>query len=171
MSVDKAYAEFLKGKKGAKIIAGVVDSGLDIDHEDLKGKIWTNKKEIPGNNIDDDKNGFVDDVHGWNFLGEATDENLELNRIVKKGDDGSETYKNAKAELDKKLAELNQQKPQVDMISKADKDIRDYLKKDKYTLADLKGITTTDAGLGRSKMVMTSIAMQACAGGCVRQVS
>ncbi len=161
MSVDKAYAEFLKGKKGTKIIVGVVDSGLDIDHEDLKGKIWTNKKEIPGNNIDDDKNGFVDDVHGWNFLGEATDENLELTRIVKKGDDGSETYKNAKAELDKKLAELNQQKPQVDMISKADKDIREYLKKDKYTIADLKGITTTDAGLGRSKMIMTSIAMQA----------
>jgi len=42
MSVDKAYAEFLKGKKGTKIIVGVIDSGLDIDHEDLKGKIWTN---------------------------------------------------------------------------------------------------------------------------------
>ena len=84
MSVDRAYTEFLKGKKGTKIIVGVIDSGLDIDHEDLKGKIWTNKKEIPGNNIDDDGNGFVDDVHGWNFLGEATKENLELTRIVKK---------------------------------------------------------------------------------------
>lgn len=161
MSVDKAYAELLKGKKGTKIIVGVVDSGLDIDHEDLKGKIWTNKKEIPENNIDDDKNGFVDDVHGWNFLGEATDENLELTRIVKKGDDGSEAYKNAKAELDKKLAELSQQKPQVDMISKADKDIRDYLKKDQYTIADLKAISTSDASLGRSKMIMLSIATQA----------
>jgi subtilisin family serine protease len=151
----------LKNKKGTKIIVGVVDSGLDIDHEDLKGKIWTNTKEIPGNNIDDDKNGFIDDVHGWNFLGEATDENLELTRIVKKGDDGSETYKAAKAELDKKLAEMNQQKPQVDLISKADKDVKAYLKKDKYTLEDLKAISTTDADLSKSKMIMSRIASQA----------
>jgi subtilisin family serine protease len=161
MSVDKAYKELLKGKKGTKIIVGIVDSGLDIDHEDLKGKIWTNTKEIAGNKKDDDGNGYVDDLHGWNFLGESTDENLELTRIVKKGDDGSQTYKAAKAELDQKLAEMNQQKPQVDMISKADKDIRTYLKKEKYTMTDLKAITTTDANLNQSKMIMTSIATQA----------
>ncbi|MEI7509432.1 MAG: S8 family peptidase [Flavobacterium sp.] len=161
MSVDKAYAEFLKGKKGTKIIVGVVDSGLDIDHEDLKGKIWTNTKEIPGNNIDDDKNGFVDDVHGWNFLGEATNENLELTRIVRKGDDGSEAYKTAKAELDKKLSGLTPQKQQVDMIVNADKDIRKFLNKEKYTVAELKAITSTEGTLSRSKMIMTSIASQA----------
>lgn len=161
MSVDKVYSELLKNKKATKIVVGVIDSGLDIDHEDLKGKIWTNTKEIPGNNIDDDKNGFVDDVHGWNFLGEATDENLELTRIVKKGDDGSETYKAAKAELDKKLTEISRQKPQVDMISKANKEIQAYLKKDKYTVAELKSIVTTEASLSRSKMIMSSIAAQA----------
>ena len=138
MSVDKVYSELLKNKKATKIIVGVIDSGLDIDHEDLKGKIWTNTKEIPGNNIDDDKNGFVDDVHGWNFLGEATDENLELTRIVKKGDDGSETYKAAKAELDKKITEISRQKPQVDMISKANKEIQAYLKKTNTPLQNLK---------------------------------
>jgi subtilisin family serine protease len=159
MSVDKAYAELLKGKKANKIIVGVIDSGLDIDHEDLKGKIWTNKKEIAGNNIDDDKNGFIDDVHGWNFLGEATNENLELTRILKKGDDGSENFKAAKAAFDKKLAEVNQQKPQVDMIIKADNAIKAELKKDKYTLADIKTITTTDSSLNQSKMIMMSIAM------------
>ena len=58
MSIDKAYAELLKGKKGSPIIVGVIDSGLDIDHEDLKGKIWVNKKEIAGNGIDDDKKWF-----------------------------------------------------------------------------------------------------------------
>ena len=57
MSVDKAYSEFLKGKKLNPIIVAVIDSGLDIDHKDLKGHIWVNKKEIPGNKIDDDKNG------------------------------------------------------------------------------------------------------------------
>lgn len=161
MSVDRAYTELLKKRKGTKIIVGVVDSGLDVDHPDLKGHIWTNTNEIPGNNIDDDKNGFVDDIHGWNFLGDATDMNLELTRIVKKGDDGSEEYKKAKAELDKKILELKQQKPQVNMIAKADQDIRSYLKKETYTKEDLKGISTTDAALNRSKMMMMSIATQA----------
>lgn len=161
MSVDRAYAELLTGKKGTKVIVGVIDSGVDIDHEDLKGRIWTNKKEIAGNKKDDDGNGYVDDINGWNFLGDAENENLELTRIVKKGDTSSPDYLAAKAELEAKLAELNQQKPQVDMISKAEKDVRTYLKKDTYTLADIKGITTTDPEMMKSKMIMTQIAMQA----------
>ena len=161
MSVDLAYATVLKGKKGTKVIVGVIDSGVDIDHEDLKSKIWVNKKEIPGNKKDDDNNGYVDDINGWNFLGEANDENLELTRIVKKGDTNSPDYQAAKAELDAKLAQMNQQKPQVDMIAKADQDMRQYLKKEKYTLADLKTVNTTDAELSKSKMIMTQIATQA----------
>ena len=160
MSVDKAYNELLKNKKGKKVIVGVIDSGIDISHEDLKGKIWTNKKEIAGNNKDDDNNGYIDDINGWNFLGESNDENLELTRIVKNGPN-TPGYAEAKAELDAKLAEMNQQKPQVDMIAKADKDIRTHLKKEVYTLADLKSITTTDANLNQSKMIMTSVATQA----------
>jgi cell wall-associated protease len=84
MSVDRVYAELLKGKKGKKVIVGVVDSGVDIDHEDLISVVWTNNKEIAGNGIDDDKNGYVDDIHGWNFLGDAGKENLEMTRILKK---------------------------------------------------------------------------------------
>ncbi len=160
MSVDKAYNELLKNKKSKKVIVGVIDSGIDISHEDLKGKIWTNKKEIAGNKKDDDNNGYIDDINGWNFLGESNDENLELTRIVKKGPN-TPGYAEAKAELDAKLAEMNQQKPQVDMIAKADKDIRTHLKKEVYTLADLKAITTTDANLNQSKMIMMSIATQA----------
>lgn len=160
MSVDKAYNQLLKNKKGTKVIVGVIDSGIDISHEDLKGKIWTNKKEIAGNKKDDDNNGYIDDINGWNFLGESNDENLELTRIVKKGPN-TPGYAEAKAELDAKLAEMNQQKPQVDMIAKADKDIRTHLKKEVYTLADLKAITTTVASLNQSKMIMMSIATQA----------
>jgi len=72
MSVDKAYAELLKNKKGTKVIVGVIDTGVDINHEDLKSVIWTNKKEIPNNGKDDDKNGYIDDIHGWNFIGGKT---------------------------------------------------------------------------------------------------
>ena len=68
ISLNKAYS-FLKGKKSSTVIVGVIDSGIDTLHEDLKSVLWTNKKEIPGNGIDDDGNGYVDDVHGWNFLG------------------------------------------------------------------------------------------------------
>ncbi len=84
MSVDKAYAEILNGRKGETVIVGVIDSGVDIEHEDLKDKIWINKKEIPGNGKDDDKNGYVDDVHGWNFLGDIVEENMEYVRYMKK---------------------------------------------------------------------------------------
>jgi cell wall-associated protease len=68
-SVNRAYTELLKGKKSHTVIVAVIDEGVDITHEDLQGHIWTNKKEIQGNNIDDDKNGYTDDIHGWNFLG------------------------------------------------------------------------------------------------------
>ena len=84
MSVDKAYAELIPSLKGTKVIVAVIDSGVDIEHEDLKNVIWTNTKEIPNNGIDDDKNGYIDDVHGWNFLGDIVGENLEFVRIIKR---------------------------------------------------------------------------------------
>ncbi len=84
MSVDKAYAEIIKKQKGQTVIVGVIDSGIDIEHEDLKNVIWTNEDEIPNNGIDDDNNGYVDDIHGWNFLGNIVAENMEYVRILKK---------------------------------------------------------------------------------------
>ena len=75
---DKAYELLLKDKTPRKkVVVAVIDSGVDIEHEDLQGKIWTNTKEIAGNGIDDDRNGYVDDVHGWNFIGGADGSNIE----------------------------------------------------------------------------------------------
>ncbi|HEY6900485.1 MAG TPA: S8 family peptidase [Puia sp.] len=70
VSVNKAY-EFAKSKKlkSKTVLVAVIDSGVDTLHEDLKSILWTNPKEIPGNGIDDDHNGYVDDIHGWNFIG------------------------------------------------------------------------------------------------------
>src|SRR5580704_9715523 len=70
ISVNKAY-EFAKLKKlkSKTVLVAVIDSGVDTLHEDLKDILWTNTKEIPGNGIDDDHNGYVDDIHGWNFIG------------------------------------------------------------------------------------------------------
>jgi subtilisin family serine protease len=88
ISTEKAYKEIIKGKKSSPIIVAVIDGGIDIEHEDLKKVLWVNQKEIPGNGIDDDKNGYVDDVHGWNFIGSPKAnihyDNMEVIRLVNK---------------------------------------------------------------------------------------
>ncbi|HNP32030.1 MAG TPA: S8 family peptidase [Flavobacterium sp.] len=156
MSVDKAYTELLKGKKGTKVIVAVVDSGVDINQEDLKSVIWTNKKEIPNNGKDDDKNGFVDDVHGWNFLGNSNNENLEMTRILKKGDDGSETYKRALADYTEKMKDIQESKENVDLLLKADKTVADFLKKENYTISELKDMPSVKFDLYDAKRIMLS---------------
>lgn len=86
ISLDKAY-QLLKNMQSTPIIVAVIDSGVDTTHEDLKNILWTNTKEIPGNGIDDDHNGYVDDIHGWNFLGNKNGVNLK-----KDIDERSRTY-------------------------------------------------------------------------------
>lgn len=125
ISTEKAYNELLKGKKSTKVIVAVLDGGVDINHEDLKSVIWINKKEKAGNGKDDDKNGYIDDVNGWNFLGSdkgsVNNETLELTRLVRRDNEkfgkidaasvpaadlaAFETYQKNKAEFEKELAE------------------------------------------------------------------
>lgn len=86
ISAERAYKELLNNKKPReKIIVAVIDGGVDIKHEDLKDVLWINKKEIPGNGIDDDGNGYIDDINGWNFIGSKKGslayDNLEMTRI------------------------------------------------------------------------------------------
>ncbi|HLF34107.1 MAG TPA: S8 family peptidase [Cyclobacteriaceae bacterium] len=68
ISLNKAY-QLLQGRPSKTIIVAIIDSGVDIKHDDLNGNIWVNEDEVPGNDIDDDRNGYIDDVHGWNFIG------------------------------------------------------------------------------------------------------
>ena len=103
MSVEKAYNELIKNQKGEVVIVAVLDSGIDIDHDDLKENIWKNINEIPGNKIDDDNNGFIDDIYGWNYLGEAYFEQLELTRLLGKGTDFPEKEE-AQKDYDKRFA-------------------------------------------------------------------
>ncbi|HBX67672.1 MAG: peptidase S8 [Balneola sp.] len=88
--VEKAYAELLADKApGEKVIVAIIDSGTDIEHEDLEANVWVNEDEIPGNRTDDDGNGYVDDVYGWNFIGgpdgsHVNKDTYELTRLYSK---------------------------------------------------------------------------------------
>ncbi len=75
ISLDKAY-DFLKGRQSKTVVVAVIDSGVDTTQEDLKSILWHNPGEIPGNGIDDDHNGYVDDVYGWNFIGGKDGKNV-----------------------------------------------------------------------------------------------
>ena len=88
-SLNRAYSEIIKNKKGKQVIVAVIDTDIDINHEDLKSALWVNKNEIPNNGIDDDHNGYIDDINGWNFLGnpkggdDVIYSNTESTRIIR----------------------------------------------------------------------------------------
>lgn len=151
-SVDKAYSTLLADKKPKKtIIVAVIDGGVDIDHEDLKEKIWVNEDEIPGNNIDDDKNGYVDDVHGWNFIGNAqgqniNEENVEYTRLVK--DKNSPFYSEAKQLFDAEFEKRTQEKASIEkfqlVYNRAKAIIKGATNADVRSLEDINKIQTKD---------------------------
>ncbi|HLU24159.1 MAG TPA: S8 family peptidase [Longimicrobiales bacterium] len=69
-SVRRAYEELLAGRQPARtVVVAIIDSGIDIEHEDLKDNIWVNEREVPDSGQDEDGNGYVDDRFGWNFIG------------------------------------------------------------------------------------------------------
>jgi len=69
IGTNDLYNSIIKDQKASPVIVAVIDSGVDIEHEDLDDKIWVNHDEIPDNGIDDDNNGYIDDIYGWNFIG------------------------------------------------------------------------------------------------------
>lgn len=80
ISLDKWYSKNKKKPKNKNIVVAVIDTKIDLKHEDLLGQIWTNSKEIANNGIDDDNNGYIDDSTGWNFLGYKNGGSVVWNR-------------------------------------------------------------------------------------------
>jgi len=176
ISVERAY-DFLKGKTPTTVIVSVNDSGIDIEHEDLNYAVWNNEDEIPNNGKDDDKNGYVDDLHGYNFLsgasGQSAPEQLEITRLVAKlmplyegktinqvADKVEfEKYKKMKAEVDQKYQEAKGQLEFYGTLQKnliaADKAIQEKLGKKDYTVDEIMTLELGDDDANMGKMMMT----------------
>lgn len=181
ISIDKAY-EFLKAKKvkSNTVIVAVIDSGIDTTHEDLKPVLWVNKKEIPGNGIDDDKNGYIDDINGWNFLGSSDGKqnvekdsyeaarvyhkykskydgkDVDVSKLSKEEKFEYEMWKHSKEEVaggDSKTStmELVFLKRAYNNATKADSILRKAMGKEKYTGKELEAFTSDDADVKKAK--------------------
>ncbi len=168
ISTQQTYRELLAGKKGRTIIVAVLDSGVDFEHEDLKDVMWVNADEIPGNGIDDDNNGYVDDIHGWNFIGGANGQNVhhdtyEVTRLYvalqKKfeGKDPARLSKREKAEynkyleykavVEKKVAELSSTVKLYEATYQAVEALEKAIGKSPITLDDVKKFRSRDRTL------------------------
>ncbi len=183
ISLAKAY-DFIKSKKlkSKKITVAVIDSGIDTLHEDLKPVMWTNPKEIPGNGKDDDKNGYIDDIHGWNFIGGKDGRNVKEDSY-----EGARVYHNLKAKwegkevnpdslnaADKKsyetytraknkvVGDVNQEeieflKNMYPGLKAGDSVLRAQLGKEEYNGNDLKELTTTNPDAKKTRGFILSI--------------
>ena len=183
ISLDKAYG-FVKAKKikSKQVVVAVIDSGIDTLHEDLKPVMWTNPKEIPANGIDDDKNGYIDDVHGWNFIGGKDGRNVKkdsyeaarvYNRLkLKYGslvpDESSldsankadlELYKKAQQKIigDVNPAEIAFMKKLLPGFLKGDSVIAKDLGKTEYNCTDLEKYTAVDADARKTKAFLIQL--------------
>ena len=145
MSVERAYQELIKNQKGEEVIVAVIDSGVDIEHSQLQASVWVNEDEIPDNNIDDDQNGYIDDLHGWNFLAATELENMESVRLQKKEDPESEAYKKWEKSrlknLEDKGAELMDINEMIHQFNESDSVIKVTLGKENYSLEDIEGFS------------------------------
>ncbi len=161
MSVDRAYNEIIKNKKGETVVVAVLDSGMDLEHEDLKGVLWTNTDEVPNNGKDDDGNGYVDDVHGYNFLGDSYNEQLEYVRMLRLNIGDASERAEARLLLDKEYPEAVQNKQQYEQIFQvvkgADQLVKTELGKEDYTKKDLLSIEPKTAQMEQSVAVLTQM--------------
>ena len=176
ISTEKAYQELLPHKKAKTVVVAVIDGGVDTAHEDLKDIIWVNPKEKPGNGKDDDHNGYVDDMHGWDFIGGPKGnvhyDNLELVRILRRDKPkydqltdstvaaadkpGWEAYKKMKAEYARGLSGAKRNVQGIGGFKQVLDRVVSAIGKDTPTLADFKAYKPQDPGEAQVCQIVTA---------------
>jgi subtilisin family serine protease len=184
---ERAMKELLAGRQPERtVLVAVIDGGVDTAHVDLKANLWTNPKEIAGNGKDDDGNGYVDDIHGWNFIGGADgrdvhQDTFELTRLyvrctpsaagtstpVRKSVDTLTTAERQRcpaiaAEYEKKKSETQQTAQQVTMIgsalTRAVEILQGALGKDSVTTAAVSALESSRPDVQQAKRVFLQLA-------------
>ncbi len=178
VSTEKTYEQLLKGRSSETVVVAVIDSGVDYMHEDLKDIMWINGGEIAGNGIDDDNNGYIDDIHGWNFIGGKGGKNikedaLEITRLYalySKKFDGANPdklkkkekkqyaeYMEIKKALDKKRGELEEQSMTWFVLADAIKLLGEKIGKKDFTAEDLAAHEPSSDEAKEGKEMLTKI--------------
>ncbi len=175
-AVERAYRDLLAGKQPRRtVVVAVIDGGVDIEHEDLVDVLWVNEGEIPGNGKDDDGNGYVDDVHGWNFIGgrdgsHVHHDTYEVTRLYAAclagggagtAPDGSPcdvveaAYRDERAEMEGFLMQLRQIDAALDQFTAL---LRAQLGGDSLTVANVRSIVSPRADVQRAKEIYLQLA-------------
>ncbi|MEY3052780.1 MAG: hypothetical protein RLY31_2565 [Bacteroidota bacterium] len=178
VSTEKTYAELLSGRTSRPVVVAVIDGGVDPYHEDLKDVMWRNPGEIPDNGVDDDRNGYVDDVFGWNFIGGKDGENvhhdqLEITRLYvkyheqfanadpeklkKKDRKAYEQYKSFESIILEKRDEAAQNAATYTSMLEAIEKVRQVVGKSNLTNADLDEFSSDDPTVKRTAQIMKSM--------------
>ncbi len=183
ISSELAYTKILSDKSPEKkVVVAVIDGGIDTNHEDLDDVMWINDDEIPDNGKDDDNNGYVDDVHGWNFIGGADGENVnhdtfELTRIYrslhqefenadttsfnKKEKERYSYYKQIRSDYEEEVKRLNQQYNNIESIEQSMQEAKNILDEhyadSSYSYEDIQELEPTSQDLGFAKNVMSYV--------------
>ena len=155
-SVERAYNELLNDLKGKKVIVAVIDTGLDIDHISLSENIWINKDEKV-NGKDDDNNGYIDDIHGWNYLGSSYNETRDMTRILRDNKINNRKYNLVEEEIQKEIKnskeQLNILNYYIQILDESKELLSDYLDNDNFSIQDVNSIETVDPKLNRAKNI------------------
>jgi subtilisin family serine protease len=185
-ATDRAYRELLADLQPRRsVVVAVLDSGIEIDHPDLTGRIWTNSREVAGNGTDDDGNGYVDDVHGWNFIGGPDGRNVdhdtyEMTRLVAAGRErfadvrpdtlsasaraDYELYREANDEFEIELAEktglLSQFENVARVFAASTSLLRSHLGTDSLTVERVRAIQSTRPDIRRAQNIYLDLTRQ-----------
>ena len=180
MSTRRAYRTLLAGRTPKDTVTvAIIDSGVDIAHEDLQPVVWTNDDEVPDNGIDDDQNGYVDDVHGWNFIGGPDGENVEYDTFevtrlyrslhdrfadvdsaaVPSADrDAYARYQRIKSDFEQGRAEAQQQSQNVQQayraVQSASAALKNYLQTDTLDEQTVAGINSPRTDIQRARDIL-----------------